>query len=171
MRPNNAQVAEADAFSFHTANAKSQKWTTTTAGALAIGTLESAITAIQKIKDDRGILVGASALSLHIPVDLWNTADTILNTPGKPGGSNNDINATRHMGMVPDGFYVNRRFTGTDDWFVKTDVPNGTKMFARTPLQTKMEPDFDTGNLRFKARERYSFGVSDWRGWHGYAGS
>jgi len=143
----------------------------TTAGTLAIGTLESAITAIQKIKDDRGILVGASAVSLHIPVDLWNTADTILNTPGLPGSANNDINATRHMGMIPDGFYVNRRFTGTDDWFVKTDVPNGTKMFARTPLQTKMEPDFDTGNLRFKARERYSFGVSDWRGWHGNAGS
>ena len=94
-----------------------------------------------------------------------------LNTPGLPGSPNNDINATRHMGMIPDGFYVNRRFTGTDDWFVKTDVPNGTKMFARTPLQTKMEPDFDTGNLRFKARERYSFGVSDWRGWYGNAGS
>jgi hypothetical protein len=143
----------------------------TNAGALAIATLETAITAVQKIKDDRGILVGASATSLHIPVDLWNVADTILNTPGKPGGSNNDINATRHMGMIPDGFYVNRRFTGTDDWFTRTDVPNGTKMFARTPLQTKMEPDFDTGNLRFKARERYSFGVSDWRGWFGNAGS
>ena len=144
---------------------------TATAAALAIGTLESAITQVQKIKDDRGILVGASATSLHIPVDLWNTADTILNTPGLPGSANNDINATRHMGMVPDGFYVNRRFTGTDDWFVRTDVPNGTKMFARTPLQTKMEPDFDTGNLRFKARERYSFGVSDWRGWYGNQGS
>jgi len=144
---------------------------TATAGALAIGTLESAITQVQKIKDDRGILVGASAKSLHIPVDLWNTADTILNTPGLPASPNNDINATRHMGMIPDGFYVNRRFTGTDDWFVKTDVPNGTKMFARTPLQTKMEPDFDTGNLRFKARERYSFGVSDWRGWYGNEGS
>ena len=144
---------------------------TATAGTLAIGTLESAITQVQKIKDDRGILVGASATSLHIPVDLWNTADTILNTPGLPGSANNDINATRHMGMIPDGFYVNRRFTGTDDWFVKTDVPNGTKMFARTPLQTKMEPDFDTGNLRFKARERYSFGVSDWRGWYGNEGS
>jgi len=144
---------------------------TATAAALAIGTLESAITQVQKIKDDRGILVGASATSLHIPVDLWNTADTILNTPGLPGSANNDINATRHMGMIPDGFYVNRRFTGTDDWFVKTDVPNGTKMFARTPLQTKMEPDFDTGNLRFKARERYSFGVSDWRGWYGNQGS
>ena len=144
---------------------------TATAATLAIGTLESAITQVQKTKDDRGILVGASATSLHIPVDLWNTADTILNTPGLPGSANNDINATRHMGMVPDGFYVNRRFTGTDDWFVKTDVPNGTKMFARTPLQTKMEPDFDTGNLRFKARERYSFGVSDWRGWYGNQGS
>jgi len=144
---------------------------TATAGTLAIGTLEAAITQVQKIKDDRGILVGASATSLHIPVDLWNTADTILNTPGLPGSANNDINATRHMGMIPDGFYVNRRFTGTDDWFVKTDVPNGTKMFARTPLQTKMEPDFDTGNLRFKARERYSFGVSDWRGWYGNEGS
>ncbi len=144
---------------------------TATAGTLAIGTLEAAITQVQKIKDDRGILVGASATSLHIPVDLWNTADTILNTPGLPGSQNNDINATRHMGMVPDGFYVNRRFTGTDDWFVKTDVPNGTKMFARKPLQTKMEPDFDTGNLRFKARERYSFGVSDWRGWYGNQGS
>ncbi len=144
---------------------------TATAATLAIGTLESAITQVQKIKDDRGILVGASATSLHIPVDLWNTADTILNTPGLPGSANNDINATRHMGMIPDGFYVNRRFTGTDDWFVKTDVPNGTKMFARTPLQTKMEPDFDTGNLRFKARERYSFGVSDWRGWYGNQGS
>ena len=115
-------------------------------------------------------MIGASALSLHIPVDYWNTADVILNTPGKTGSADNDINATRHMGMIPNGFYVNRRFTDTDAWFVKTDVPNGTKMFTRTPLQTKMEPDFDTGNLRFKARERYSFGVSDWRGWFGSAG-
>jgi hypothetical protein len=112
---------------------------------LSEATLETALTAIQKIKDDRGILIGASAVSLH-------------------------INATRHMGMVPEGYYINRRFTDTDAWFVKTDVPNGTKMFVRSPLQTKMEPDFDTGNLRFKARERYSFGVSDWRSWVGSAG-
>ena len=141
-----------------------------TAADLSQTGLETALTSIQKIKDDRGILIGASALSLHIPVDYWNTADVILNTPGKTTSSDNDINATRHMGMVPNGFYVNRRFTDTDAWFVKTDVPNGTKMFTRTPLQTKMEPDFDTGNLRFKARERYSFGVSDWRGWFGSAG-
>ena len=83
----------------------------------------------------------------------------------------NDINAVRHLGVLPDGFYVNRRFTDINAWFIKTDVPNGTKMFNRTPLQTKMEPDFDTGNLRFKARERYSFGISDWRSWFGNQGA
>jgi hypothetical protein len=82
----------------------------------------------------------------------------------------NAINAIRHLGMLPNGYFINRRFTDTDSYFVKTDVPNGAKMFNRTPLQTKMEPDFDTGNLRFKARERYSFGVSDWRGYFGSAG-
>jgi hypothetical protein len=138
---------------------------------LAIATLETTLTQVQKTKDDRGILIGASAVSLHIPVDSWNIADVLLNTPGKPDTTDNNINATRHMGMVPNGFYINRRLTDNDAWWVKTDVPNGTKMFTRTPLQTKMEPDFDTGNLRFKARERYSFGVSDWRGWYGNPGT
>ena len=147
---------------------------------LSESTLETALTAIQKTKDDRGILIGASAVSLHIPVDYWAVADRVLSSPGNTqssaaagdtsGLNMNAINATRHMGMVPDGYHINRRFTDTDAWFVKTDVPNGTKMFIRSPLQTKMEPDFDTGNLRFKARERYSFGVSDWRGWYGSAG-
>ena len=144
---------------------------------LSEATLETALTAIQKIKDDRGILIGASAVSLHIPVDYWAVADRVLSSPGNTQTSaadanpnTNAINATRHMGMVPEGYYINRRFTDTDAWFVKTDVPNGTKMFVRSPLQTKMEPDFDTGNLRFKARERYSFGVSDWRSWVGSAG-
>ena len=144
---------------------------------LAESTLETALTAIQKTKDDRGILIGASAVSLHIPVDYWAVADRVLSSPGNTQTSaaaadpnTNAINAIRHMGMVPEGYHINRRFTDTDAWFVKTDVPNGTKMFIRSPLQTKMEPDFDTGNLRFKARERYSFGVSDWRGWYGSAG-
>ena len=144
---------------------------------LAESTLETALTAIQKTKDDRGILIGASAVSLHIPVDYWAVADRVLSSPGNTQTSMaaadpnmNAINAIRHMGMVPEGYHINRRFTDTDAWFVKTDVPNGTKMFVRSPLQTKMEPDFDTGNLRFKARERYSFGVSDWRGWYGSAG-
>jgi hypothetical protein len=144
---------------------------------LSEATLETILTNIQKIADDRGILIGASAVSLHIPVDSWAIADRVLSSPGNTqtssGGANpntNAINATRHLGMLPDGYYINRRFTDTDAYFVKTDVPNGAKMFNRTPLQTKMEPDFDTGNLRFKARERYSFGVSDWRGFFGSAG-
>jgi len=144
---------------------------------LAESTLETALTSIQKIKDDRGILVGASAVSLHIPVDYWAVADRVLSSPGNTQTSaadanpnTNAINAVRHMGMVPEGYFINRRLTDTDAWFVKTDAPNGTKMFVCSPLQTKMEPDFDTGNLRFKARERYSFGVSDWRGFFGSAG-
>ena len=146
---------------------------------LAESTLETALTNVQKIKDDRGILIGASAVSLHIPVDSWAIADRILSSPGNTSASGgqaanpniNAINAVRHLGMLPQGYDINRRFTDTTSWFVKTDVPNGTKMFVRTPLQTKMEPDFDTGNLRFKARERYSFGVSDWRGWAGSQGT
>jgi len=143
----------------------------TAAAAIAEATLEASIIQIQKTTDDRGILIGANAESLHIPTDLLFTADTILNTPGSTGTANNDINAVRHLGVIPDGFYVNRRFTDVNAWFIRTNVPNGTKMFNRTPLQTKMEPDFDTGNLRFKARERYSFGISDWRSWFGNAGA
>ena len=145
---------------------------------LSEATLETALTNVQKIEDDRGILIGASSVSLHVTVDSWAIADRVLNSPGTTQVSaaaanpnTNAINATRHMGMLPDGYYVNRRFTDTTSWWIKTDVPNGTKMFVRTPLQTKMEPDFDTGNLRFKARERYAFGVSDWRGWFGSQGS
>ena len=145
---------------------------------LSEATLETALTNIQKIKDDRGILIGASAVSLHIPVDSWAIADRILSSPGNTQTSaaaanpnTNAINATRHLGMLPEGYHINRRFTDTTSYFIKTDVPNGTKMFVRSPLQTKMEPDFDTGNLRFKARERYSFGVSDWRGFFGSAGT
>ena len=144
---------------------------------LSEATLETALTTAQKIKDDRGILIGASVVSLHIPVDYWAVADKILSSPGNTGTSEaaanpntNAINAIRNMGMVPEGYFINRRLTDTDAWFMKTDVPNGTKMFVRSPLQTKKEPDFDTGNLRFKARERYSFGVSDWRGFFGSAG-
>jgi len=144
---------------------------------LTEATLETALTSIQKLKDDRGILIGGSAVSLHVPVDSWAIADRILSSPGNTQTSaaqakpnTNAINATRHMGMVHEGYFINRRLTDTDAYFIKTDVPNGAKMFVRSPLQTKMEPDFDTGNLRFKARERYSFGVSDWRGYFGSAG-
>ena len=147
---------------------------------LSEASLETALISISKTKDDRGILIGAQAESLHIPSDLAFVADQILNstmstttvTNSTTGVTNtNDINSIRNQGLVPGGFYVNRRFTDTNAFFIKTDVPNGAKMFVRSPLQTKMEPDFDTGNLRFKARERYSFGFSDWRGFYGNAGS
>ena len=142
-----------------------------TAAAISEASLESAVIAIQKFKDDRGILIGSSAVSLHIPVDLMFTADVLLNTPGIVGSADNDINSVRNLGVFPSGYFTNRRFTDTNGYFIKTDVPNGSKMFNRTPLQTKMEPDFDTGNLRFKARERYSFGVSDWRSYVGNEGA
>ena len=142
-----------------------------TAAAISEASLESAVIAIQKFKDDRGILIGSSAVSLHVPVDLMFTCDVLLNTPGIVGSADNDINSVRNLGVFPSGYFTNRRFTDTNAFFIKTDVPNGSKMFNRTPLQTKMEPDFDTGNLRFKARERYSFGVSDWRGWFGNEGA
>tara|TARA_R100000687_G_scaffold39946_1_gene32574 strand:+ start:1417 stop:2346 length:930 start_codon:yes stop_codon:yes gene_type:complete len=144
--------------------------------AISMTTLETAITNISKIKDDRGILVAASAQSVHIPPELAMETDMLLHSAGLPNGTlaypgstyaPNDLNPIPNMGLLPKGFFVNRRFTDTDNWFVKTDVPNGSKMFVRMPLATKMEPDFDTGNLRYKARERYSFGWSDWRQWFG----
>jgi len=150
---------------------------------LSEASLESALISISKAKDDRGILIGLQAKSLHVPSDLAFTADQILNstmsttigvnpTTAANGATNvNDINSIRNQGLVPGGFFVNRRFTDTNAWFLKTDCPNGAKMFVRAPLQTKMEPDFDTGNLRFKARERYSFGFSDWRSFYGSAGA
>ena len=147
---------------------------------LSEASLESALITISKAQDDRGILIGLQAVSLHVPSDLIYTADKILNstlstttaTNSTTGVTNvNDINALRSQGILPKGLFVNRRFTDTNAWFLKTDCPNGTKMFVRSPLQTKMEPDFDTGNLRFKGRERYSFGWSDWRGFYGASGS
>jgi hypothetical protein len=147
---------------------------------LSEASLETAVITIQKLKDDRDILIGAMPRSLHVPPDLQFTAEKVLYsdlstrtvTESTTGVTNtNDVNAIRSMGVMPGGCFVNHRFTDTNAWFVKTDVPNGTKMFTRAPLSTKMEPDFDTGNLRFKARERYSFGWSDWRNWVGNQGS
>ena len=146
---------------------------------LSEATLETALIAVRKTKDDNGILIGANAVSLHIPSDLIFVAAQVLNstmsttigvnpTTAANGATNvNDINSIRNQSMLPGGFFVNQRFTDANGFYIKTDVPNGAKMFVRAPLQTKMEPDFDTGNLRFKARERYSFGFSDWRGYYG----
>ena len=146
---------------------------------LSEATVETAMIAIQETKDDRNILIGSRAESLHIPPALQFTTEKILastlstqigvnpTTAANGATSLNDVNALRSMSMLPGGYYVNHRFTDANNYFFKTDVPNGAKMFVRAPLATKMEPDFDTGNLRFKARERYSFGFSDWRSYYG----
>lgn len=142
--------------------------------------LESCLIAINLIKDDRGVLIGAVPVSLHIPPHLKFIAHRILKTDkstttatnSTTGITNvNDTNAMRDMGLFQDGAYVNHRFSDTDAWFIKTSVPNGTKMFVRKPLATATEGDFDTGNLRYKARERYTFGSSDWRQWRGSTGA
>lgn len=146
---------------------------------LSEATLETAMIAVQETKDDRNILIGSRAESLHIPPALQFTTEKILAstlstqigvnpTTAANGATNlNDVNALRSMSMLPGGYFINHRFTDANNYFIKTDVPNGAKMFVRAPLATKMEPDFDTGNLRFKARERYSFGFSDWRSYYG----
>ena len=138
---------------------------------LSEAALETAMVSIQTIKDDRGILVGANAVSLQVAPGNQFTADRVLNSPYQPNTADNNINAINHQGMIPQGYMVNKRCQDADAFFIKTDVPNGAKMFVRAPLATKMEPDFDTGNLRFKARERYSFGWSDWRGYFGSQGA
>lgn len=133
--------------------------------------LESALISISLTKDDRGILIGARAVSLHIPPQLQFIAHRLLKTDGRVGTADNDTNAIKDMGLFSKGFTINHRFTDTNAWFIRTDVPNGTKMFVRAPLATKDDVDFLTGNMRYKSRERYSFGWSDWRQWYGSAGS
>lgn len=143
----------------------------TTAVDLSETGLENALINISLFKDDRGILIGTRGMGLHIPPQLQFVAERLLKSPGRVGTTDNDINALKNMSMLPSGYHINHRFTDSNAWFIKTDAPNGTKMFNRIPLQTKMEPDFDTGNLRFKARERYAFGFSDWRGFYGSSGA
>ena len=140
--------------------------------------LESAIIAINLIKDDRGVLIGATPVSLHIPPHLKFATHRILKSTlsttlggATPFTNVNDTNAMRDMGLFQKGVYVNHRFADTDAWFIKTSVPNGTKMFVRKKLEAATEGDFDTGNMRFKARERYTFGFSDWRAWRGSSGA
>lgn len=142
-----------------------------TAADISESAIETGVISIQQMEDDRGILVGANPVLILVhPNDCFNV-ERILNSPARVATTDNDLNALKSMSIFPKGWIVNRRLTDGDAWFIKTDMPNGTKMFIRKPLQTKMEPDFDTGNLRFKARERYSFGWSDWRGWFGNAGA
>ena len=116
-------------------------------------------------------MIATRGRKLIVPVQLQFVADRILNSPGRTGTADNDINALRNMNMVPESYVVNHYLTDTDAYFVKTDAPNGFKHFVRTALSTAMEGDFDTGNVRYKARERYSFGFSDPRCVYGSQGS
>jgi len=133
--------------------------------------LENATIAINLTVDDRNVLIGANVKSLHIPPALQFAAARILESPGRTNVTTNDINALKASGTFSGGIHINHRFTDTNAWFIRTDVPNGTKHFVRVKLSTKMEGDFDTGNMRYKARERYSFGWSEWRQWYGSQGS
>ena len=119
---------------------------------------------IAALTDERGLKIAAKATRMIVPSALQFTADRLMNSAGRVGTADNDINALRNMGMIPGGYSINHYLTDTDAFYIITDVPNGMKHFERAPLNTKMEGDFDTGNVRYKARERYVFGVSDPRG-------
>jgi hypothetical protein len=148
-----------------------QKNELTTAADLNETSLEQALIDIAAFQDERGLKINAQATKLIIPPALQFTADRLMESPGRVNTSDNDINAIRNMGMVSGGYAVNHYLTDTDAFFLKTDVPNGLKHFVRTPVSTSMEGDFETGNVRYKARERYSFGFSDWRGIFGSPGA
>ena len=143
----------------------------TTASDLSETSLEQALIDIASYQDERGLKIAAQGMKMIIPKELQFTAERIMKSQGRVGNADNDINALKSMGMVPQGYVVNHYLVDTDAWFIKTDVPNGMKHFVRAPLKTAMEGDFDTGNVRYKARERYSFGWSDWRGIYGNQGA
>ena len=132
-----------------------------TSADLSETSLEQALIDIAAFTDERGLKVALQGTKLIIPKELQFVSDRILESPGRVSTADNDINAIRNMGLVPEGYTVNHYLTDTDAWFIKTDCPNGFKMFDRSPIRTSMEADFDTGNVRYKARERYSFGWSD----------
>ena len=133
--------------------------------------LEQMLIDIAGMKDERGMKIALQGVKMIIPVNLQFTAERLMKSAGRVGTADNDLNAIRNMGMVPQGYVVNNFLTDTDAFFIKTDAPNGLKMFTRSPIRTAMEGDFDTGNVRYKARERYSFGFSDWSGIFGSPGA
>jgi hypothetical protein len=141
-----------------------QKNELSTAADLNETSLEQMLIDIADMKDERGLKIALQGMKMIIPVQLQFVAERLMKSDGRVGTADNDINALKNMGMVPQGYVVNNFLTDTDAFFIKTDSPNGLKHFVRAPIRTAMEGDFDTGNVRYKARERYSFGFSDWRG-------
>ena len=133
--------------------------------------LEQMLIDIAGLTDERGMKIAVRGMKLLIPKELQFIAERVLNSNLRPGTADNDLNAMKSMGMIPQGAVVNHFFTDPDAYFIKTDAPNGLKMFQRAAIKTAMEGDFDTGNMRYKARERYSFGASDWRAIFGTEGA
>jgi hypothetical protein len=145
--------------------------TLATASDLNETSLEQALIDINAFTDERGLKIAAKGVKMIIPSALQFVAERLMKSQGRTSTADNDINAVRSMGMIPQGYRVNNYLTDADAFFILTDVPNGMKHFNRAPLTTKMEGDFDTGNVRYKARERYVFGFSDPRGIYGNPGA
>ena len=145
--------------------------TLATAADLSETSLETILVQISTAVDDRSIPVALSGRKLAVPPQLVFIAERILKSNLRPGTADNDINALRNMGMIPEGVVVNQRFTDPDQYFILTDCPDGMKHFLRSPIKKAVEGDFETGNLRYKVRERYSFGFTDWRGVYGSEGA
>ena len=133
--------------------------------------LEQSLIDIAAMTDERGLRIAAKGVKMIIPSANQFNAERLMKSQGRTQTADNDINAINSMGMIPQGYRVNNFLTDSDSWYIITDVPNGMKMFSRTPLSTSMEGDFDTGNVRYKARERYAFGASDYRGIFGVEGA
>ena len=133
--------------------------------------LEQSLIDIAAMTDERGLKIAARGVKMIIPSELQFTAERLMKSQGRVGTADNDVNAIVSMGMIPQGYRVNNFLTDTDAFYIITDVPNGMKYFERTPIRRAMEGDFDTGNVRYKARERYRFGVSDYRGIFGVEGA
>ena len=140
------------------------KNTLTVAADLNETSLEQSLIDIAAMTDERGLKIAARGVKMIITSELQFTAERLMKSQGRVGTADNDVNAIVSMGMIPQGYRINNFLTDTDAFYILTDVPNGMKYFERAPIKTAMEGDFDTGNVRYKARERYSFGVSDFRG-------
>ena len=133
--------------------------------------LEDAVIQIGKWVDERGLKIAARPRKLIVPSDLQFVATRLLESDYRPSTADNDVNAIKNNGVIPEGFVINHYLTDTNAFYITTDVPDGMKHFVRSPMTTSMDGDFDTGNVRYKARERYSFGVSDPLGIFGSPGS
>jgi len=155
----------------HTTIQGSVSNTLTTQADLNETSLEQSLIDIAAMTDERGLKIAAKGVKMIVPSANQFQAERLMKSQGRTQTADNDINAINSMGMIPQGYRVNHFLNDSDSWYIITDVPNGMKHFERTPLTTSMEGDFDTGNVRYKARERYVFGASDFRGIFGVEGA